>query len=392
MSAAGVRVRPRPGRAARAALPLLAVGAQAWAQPPAPHARPATSDPPRSLAEHVRAARGADVPAIGAVVVSCRGAAETAVAGVTRVGGTEPVAAAARFNVGSNAKSMLASLAAVYVQEGRLRWATTVAEVLGPAVPGLDPALGRATLAQLLSHRAGLRAYDTGAALDSVTVTGATPSARRLAFAARVLREAAAYPPGSRFVYSNAGYVVAGVMLERVGGRPFEALMRERLFRPLGIAPAFGTRVPPADGDPWGHVARGGTVTAYADTAPIIPDFLQPAGDVSLSLAEYGAYLREHLCGLAGAPTRVLRAETVRDLHAPQGPDGAGLGWGQFELAGTPASVHVGGTGAFSAFVAVLPRRDRAVATVTSSGDGRAALALLQALVAEGAAPGGPPR
>lgn len=96
---------------------------------------------------------------------------------------------------------------------------------MGAEVPGLDPELAKATLEQLLSHRSGLPGYDTGAALGAVKVEGATPSAQRMAFARQVLTGGAAYPAGSKFVYSNAGYVVAGVILERVGGAPFEDLM-----------------------------------------------------------------------------------------------------------------------------------------------------------------------
>lgn len=56
------------------------------------------------------------------------------------------------------------------------------------------------------------------------------------------------------------------------------------------------------------------------------------------------------------------------------------MGWGRYEMDGTPASVHVGGTGSFAAFVAVLPERDLAVATVTNSGAKAARASALQLL------------
>jgi CubicO group peptidase (beta-lactamase class C family) len=278
---------------------------------------------------------------------------------------------------------MLASLAATYVQDGTLRWTTTVGEVLGGDVRGMHEALAGATLAQLLAHRSGLPSFDTGGELRGVRMEGDTPSAQRLAFARQVLRGAPAYPVGSKTVYSNAGYVVAGVLLERVGGQPFEQLMMERLFRPLGMQAHFGSPVPPEAGQPWGHYEARGDLTAYDDPDPVIPPFLQPAGDVSLTLADYGRYLREHLCGVQGAPTRLLSPALVRALHEPQGSDpttAAGMGWGRSELGGLPSSVHVGGTGTFSAFVVIQPGRDRAVATVTNAGDARARAAALELL------------
>lgn len=346
-----------------------------------------TSQPsPLPLQGLVDAARHAgDVPALGGVIVRCEGELAFAVSGVTRLGGTEKVDANARFNIGSNAKSMLASLAATFVQNGRLAWTSTVADVIGPLMPNLEPTLGRATLSQLLSHRSGLPGYDTGRQLDSVDVDGATPSAQRLSFARHVLSHSPAYSPDTKFLYSNAGYVVAGVMLEHIGGAPFEQLMQERLFRPLGMTATFGSPVPPPAGQLWGHFTRDGVQQTYKDVAPAIPAFLQPAGDVSVTMADYGRYLREQLCGLEGRPTRLWTAATVQTMHAPHGGDSAGMGWGRYELSGRPASVHVGGTGIFSAFVAVIPGRDLAVATMINTGSekGRAAaLELLRVLAA----------
>lgn len=279
----------------------------------------------RSLAETVADAR-AGAPALGAVVVSCKGDAAVAVEGVARIDRDGHLGEDARFNIGSNAKSMLASLAGVLVQERRINWTTTIGDVLGKDIPDLDATVSHATLAQLLSHRSGLAGYDTGAELRKVVVEGDTPSAQRRSFVRQVVSRPPAQEPGKGFVYSNAGHVVAGAMLERVGGKPFDQLMQEKLFRPLGMTPRFGSQVPPGVGQPWGHRMREGGLAPYDDPDPVIPPFLQAAGDVSLTLADYGRYLREHLCGLRGQRTRVLDTATVRALHAPQGSDGAGMG------------------------------------------------------------------
>ncbi len=330
------------------------------------------------------AREGSPAPALAALRLRCGGPIEIAVQGRARVDRTETLGDAARFNVGSNAKSMLASLAATYVQEGRLRWDSTVAELLAPQVQAIHPGLAGASLAQLLSHRSGLPAYASGAELSAVQVGAGTPSEQRLAFARQVLAAPPSYPVGTRFLYSNAGYIVAGLMLEQLGGEPFEVLMQRRLFAPLGMRAGFGSPMPPGAGQPWGHYRADGAQKVYEDADPVIPAFLQAAGDVSLSMADYARYLQEHLCGLRDAPTHLLKPATVRALHEPQGADGGGMGWGRYELGGSAASVHVGGTGTFSSFVALLPERNLAVATSINSGDEgarKAALGLLQRLV-----------
>lgn len=339
-----------------------------------------------ALASLVREARAASpAPPLGAVVVRCAGSPEIAVDGVSRLDQPSPVTLSARFDIGSNAKSMLATLAATYVAEGLLSWDTEVGTVLAAEADRLDPVLRRATLAQLLSHSSGLPALSTGAELSAVAPVGDTPQAQRLDVALKVLRGAPAYAPGEETLYSNAGYIVAGAMLERLGGEPFEVLMRERVFTPLGMTGATFGAAPEAETDqPVGHYSSEGTQAVYLDPESAIPAFLQPAGDVSLTMADYGAYLREHLCGLEGGDTKLLAADVIERLHQPQGDGGVSMGWGQHAFGDAPASIHVGGTGTFSAFVAVLPTKDLAVATVINSGfDGsrQAALGLLQTLV-----------
>jgi CubicO group peptidase (beta-lactamase class C family) len=309
-------------------------------------------------------------------------------AGTTRHDQESTVFASARFNIGSNAKSMLASLAATYVQEGRLRWDTKVGEVFAAERPTLNPQLASATLSQLLSHRSGLPAFSSGNELSAVEVEAGTPGEQRLSFALQVLR-APPRNPSKTALYSNAGYIVAGAMIERVGGRSFEQLMQERLFAPLGISATFGTSLP-AVGEPWGHVRTPSGLQVHDHSRAVIPPFLQPAGDVSLSLKDYGLFLQEHLCGLRGRDGKVLKAATVVALHqATQGQDTA-LGWGKFKLNGQQASVHTGGTGTFSAYMAVIPDLDLAAATVTNSGDpeaGRTAMQLLLRLAEVQAGP-----
>lgn len=364
---------------------LIALATLLGCQTPAP-------PEPSALDIQVHAARlSSPAPALGAISVSCEGGIQFAQDGAARIDTPSPLDRNARFNIGSNAKSMLATLAATYVRDGVLRWDTEVGDILTAEAASLDPVLRHATLAQLLSHRSGLPGYDTGAELSTVRVSGATPSAQRLDFALHVLRAPPAYAPGSAFVYSNAGYGVAGAMLERIGGQPFEELMRERVFAPLHMRHAtFGDASPSERGQPLGHYTHDGAQAVYLEAEPPIPAFLQPAGDVSLTLADYGAYLREHLCGLEGRDTRLLPSAIIQALHRPQGEDGASMGWGRYAFGETPASIHVGGTGTFSAFVAVLPSRDLAVATVVNSGAGesrQAALTLMQSIIEQRAAP-----
>ena len=155
-----------------------------------------------------------------------------------------PVSLDDRFHLGSNTKSMTATLAGMLVEEGRLGWGSTVGEVLGREVPGLSRSLAGATLAQLLSHASGipgdtedmLALYLNGNPFDY------NPPALRLRTLAAWKHHVVTVPEGSPFQYSNFGYVLAGSMIEKAAGTPWEELMYERIFVPIVAVPVVERR------------------------------------------------------------------------------------------------------------------------------------------------------
>ena len=185
-------------------------------------AGPAAAGP----AETMAAAGIESGTAPGVVAASWRAGGEVALAvrGLRAVDGPQ-VRPGDAFHVGSNTKAMTATLVARMVEAGQVSWDDTVADHLGALIDEIDPALARADFRALLTHRSGLVA-NLGR-LASLRLWGARAErdmiADRLRYAEAVLGKAPAVPPGE-FLYSNAGYVVAGAMLEAAAGRPWEAL------------------------------------------------------------------------------------------------------------------------------------------------------------------------
>jgi CubicO group peptidase (beta-lactamase class C family) len=172
----------------------------------------------------------------------------------------------------------------------------------------------------LLTHRAGTpdNSHDYGAKNDQVTV-------QRLKYLDATINQPPASEAG-KFVYSNAGYIIVGTILERITGKPWETLMRERLFKPLGMNSAgFG---PPSTAtavdQPWGHVfAAGQYQPRHGDNPPA----LGPAGTVHCSIADYLKFADFHASG-GKRPAGLLAPELMEKLHTP--PSGAtyAMGWG----------------------------------------------------------------
>jgi CubicO group peptidase (beta-lactamase class C family) len=135
-----------------------------------------------------------------------------------------------RFGVASITKQFTAALVLQQVEQGQLRLDGTVSEYL----PWYRKDTGRAmTVDQLLHHTSGLPAdYDHPEFCD-------TPEAGRH-YEPRVFAEKFCQPnlisePGTKWAYSNCGYVLLGLILEQVTGKPFEALLEEQLLKPLGM-------------------------------------------------------------------------------------------------------------------------------------------------------------
>jgi CubicO group peptidase (beta-lactamase class C family) len=277
---------------------------------------PATADLPDI------AARLADHPTVpGAAVGWVTGQDRAlAVAGLRREGASATVAEGDLWHIGSLTKSMTATLAARMVEAGLISWESTIGAVLGPAHPAMAAAWRDVTLEELLRHASGMRANPN----LLTRLWQRDPS--RADYVAAMLSGAPVGAPGG-FVYSNAGYVVAGAMLEAAGGAPWEELVTREVFGPLGLDSAgFG---PPEGDQPRGH--RGGLFGGLRAVAPgpradNVPA-LGPAGRVHLSAGDMLRYLRAHLLADPG----YLSPDSWARLHRAAGPGDYALGWAEVD-------------------------------------------------------------
>jgi len=351
-------------------------GRPAPAPAPVPERSAATSPAIDAVLREVRDKHG--LPAMVAVVVHSD-SMEAGAVGVRRTGGSEAVTVNDLFHIGSNGKSMTSTLAGLLVEEGALTWDLTLAE----AFPDLrlHPDYAGVTLKQLLAHMSGLPPMAEDEEFTAVPELTGSPTEQRRAFAAWLLERPPAFPPGKEFHYSNAGYSIAALLIESRMGTPWEELLRRRLFQPLGLKVVFGWPTVAGPAQPVGHV-RGAAGLEPQDPSYVLGPALAPAGDISLSILDYGRYIQAHLRGLRGRPD-LLRPETYRFLHEPVGVNqgtGYALGWGVRDLDGGPTHGHSGSAGTFYTRLAIQPTRDFAVAVVTNAGDEDAGEAVREAI------------
>jgi D-alanyl-D-alanine carboxypeptidase len=342
----------------------------------------------RSLDAWIDSVRGQHtIPAMGAIVFRADTVLALGIAGVRRSSSTAPVEERDRFQLGSNTKAITATVLATLVEEGKLTWTTTLAEVFPERRDSISADFRAVTIDLLLSHHAGISPFEDTDAKDfrSIPRLSGTPTQRRAAFTTWVLRGKPAGPVG-KGLYSNGSFTIAGAVAERIAGESWESLVRARVFKPLGLTGSFAWSDSPDVNQPWGHhETRGGTRPVDPrDTDERLPPIIWPAGSVELSLDDYARFLQANLRCLQGRDTPLLKAATIKHLHTSpvSPPDKYGLGWGLQDFDGAPASVHVGSDGTFYAITIIQPTRDLGVAVFANAGGDRAKLASTDAIKA----------
>lgn len=213
------------------------------------------------------------------------------------------------------------------------------------------PELPEVTTHQLLAQTAGL--FDREAEYGPADATPAV--------LLKELGELRRFPPGARFSYSNPGYALAGLVLERATGESYSTAMNRWLFDPIGLERR--QRFVPPEGAAIGYTYDEKDVESPAPP-PIDGRFI-PAGYAWLSARELARV------GAALVNRGRLREETVRRVATPWSkveglPGSPGYGYGLFveERSGTKVLWHDGSMTGFTTLLRIVPERKLALALV----------------------------
>lgn len=148
-----------------------------------------------------------------------------------------PNTPATRFGIASGTKTLTAIAVAQLVEQGRLAFDARLAGCVDAPLPAFDPGV---TLHDLLTHSAGIPDYFDEAVMDDYEVLWRerpmyrfrTPSDFLPLFAHLPMKAA----PGTAWAYNNAGYVLLGLVVERISGMPFTAYVERNVLQACGMA------------------------------------------------------------------------------------------------------------------------------------------------------------
>ncbi|MEU8819850.1 serine hydrolase domain-containing protein [Actinoplanes sp. NPDC048796] len=261
-----------------------------------------------------------------------RGRDYTAGVGDVRTG--KPVRPGGQVRIGSNTKTFTAVVVLQLVGEGRVR----LDEPIETYLPGLVLGDGidgrRITLRQLLQHTSGLPDYATTyLAKDIFPVQHRYVPPRDLLDLA--LSAKADFAPGQSWAYSNTNYLLAGLLIERVTGRPYGEEVTRRIIRPLGLRHTYlpaigdqGIREPHPRGY---HAATPGG--ALRDVTILDPSWAWAAGGLIGTTADLNTFFSALVGGRLLRPAQL--AEMRKTVPATGMWPGARYGLG---LISTPLS------------------------------------------------------
>ena len=194
--------------------------------------------------------------------------------GVTTYRGTVPTGFEQHVRVGSNTKTWTGTVILQQVQEGRLALKDPVSKYR-PDVPNGS----NITIEQLLAMRSGLYNYTTTLELNQTLDDRPTKAWTQDELLALAYKHEPDFLPGTAFGYSNTNTVLLGLIAQQLeGGKPLAAIMRDRLFAPLGLKntlfPDIASNTIPA---PYSRGYMYGNNVLTMGTPPALPDNMQAA-------------------------------------------------------------------------------------------------------------------
>jgi CubicO group peptidase (beta-lactamase class C family) len=252
------------------------------------------------------------------------------------------------FRAASISKVLPWLLTMQLVEEGRLDLDRDVNAYLDFAIP---EAFGAPiTMRQLMTHSAGFPEHFHGVFDPDLE----TPLGDKL----RDNIPARVYPPGKTIAYSNYGAALAGYIVQRLRGRPWDRLVADRIFTPLGMIRSTVAQPVPAS-----LLPSLVSTYSYGDPrpGPFRTSSLPPMASLSASAGDMGRLLAMLAGGGQGANGRILKPETLgrmMTLQKPLGPglrDGMGLGFLVGEYRGVRYAGHAGNMTTLATDMEILP-------------------------------------
>jgi len=299
--------------------------------------------------------------------------------GVVKAGSKTPVDAKTLFEIGSSSKAFTATVVAMMVTDGKMRFDDRLTTYL-PDFRMYDAVANEGvTLRDALTHRSGI-------ARGELVWLSADISRDEVLHRVRFLKPES--PFRSRYSYQNMMFLAAGQAAGKAAGSTWDDLIRTRIFAPLGMT----SSVPTSKGltNPNVTVGHGLDHDTVFIKMPFNGDNIAPAGAIMSNAADMAQWLRFQLNDGQVNGKRLVSSIALRETHSPQmltspgagggrgaQPDTAlplthfssyGMGWFVEDYRGQLVWQHGGNTIGMTAAVGMMPEKKFGVVVLSNMG------------------------
>ncbi len=329
------------------------------------------------------------IPAVVVAVVQNDRVVYLKALGVKELGKPDPVTPDTLFEIGSTTKAFTTTAMAMLVDDKKMTFDDPVRKHLEYFHLSDPCADALVTMRDITSHRTGLSRHDELWDYDNV--------ATREQIIRTMATEKLTKPFRSAYQYNNIMFTAAGEAVAHAAGMPWQDFVRTRIFVPLGMN---HTRTTVAEWNAADHAtghrydSKTGVMTprSFEDS-----DNIGPAGVIKSSGRDLAQWLRFQLANGVIDGKRLVSADSLQETKSPQMvipmtestreilPETNiltyGLGWNISDYRGELLVSHGGALNSFRTQVALLPKRNAGVVTITNVARGTAIIALRNAIL-----------
>ena len=261
----------------------------------------------------------------------------------------KPLTASSRFRIGSITKMFTGVMVLQLIEDGKLK----LTDTLDKFFPDIANAQ-KITIAQMLAHRSGIHDSLIDPNVRTTPKTAAITKDQLLAIIAKGKPD---FEPDAKHAYSNSGYALLGLIIEKVTGRPYGDALKERITSKIGLK---GTYIATGTIDPSKNEAL--TYMYLTDWKPVDethPSNLFGSGFIISTPHDLAGFIHALFEGKLISQENLRLMKTIRD--------GDGSGMEPFELGGKTFYGHTGGADNYGAWIAYLPEEKLAFAYTTNA-------------------------
>jgi D-alanyl-D-alanine carboxypeptidase len=325
-----------------------------------------------------------DIPAVAFGVVRDDSILLQGAIGVREINTNDSITIYDKFHIGSDSKALTSFIAGKLVDNGLISWNTKFFDLFPELKATSKPGYYEIELKDLLSHRAFIDPFKGGNQwniLEQFYKIDTNKTRSNYNFSKFLLTlEPTKYDSTEIYKYSNAGYLLAALMLEKVSNKTYEHLI-EKINKDLSLDFQIGWPRQLNSNQPVGYISPIELGLSKESGLIELPDsilnddmfkdfqyYCRPAGDLCVSITDYLKFIQLNLAGLNGQ-NNYLKSETYDFIF--NGEKDYSMGWGNWILNGKHHYGHSGSLVTFYTYTEIIKESKVAIVIMMNAGNGK---------------------